>query len=255
MANLVEIGQSVTGLLPLLAATGGAISGAKFVQEGQRGLKLRFGKVVRNRNGRPKVVRPGFCFVIPTIEHLRRTHVRQRTFNFPTQAVMLRDGTVFHVSAVLVCRLQDDDSAIYRALFEIDDLPGSVSDYCSAVLYEALSERTHDQIADRESLLDEVTERVTPKLTEWGVHLDRFQITDCSPSSDTARLILISTETGFRAQALIDAGTTLTSHNLPMSPTVAAALIGTPVSVALTSHTFAARNTRGGTDIEEEEDD
>jgi regulator of protease activity HflC (stomatin/prohibitin superfamily) len=47
-----------------------------FVQEGQRGVKLRFGKAVRHRTrenaDQPKIVAPGFVFMIPFIDKLKR---------------------------------------------------------------------------------------------------------------------------------------------------------------------------------------
>jgi regulator of protease activity HflC (stomatin/prohibitin superfamily) len=58
-------------LIQMLTAVGGLLfTGVKtiqFVQEGSRGLKLRFGKVVRSSDGTPKVVEPGFVWMIPFV--------------------------------------------------------------------------------------------------------------------------------------------------------------------------------------------
>ncbi len=252
--SIADIANSLGGLIPLIAGAGGIVSGARFVQEGQRGIKLRFGKVVRNRDGQPRIIRPGFCFVWPAVETVRRTHVRAMTFNFPDQAVMLADGTVFHVSAVVVCRLHDDDAAIYRALFDIDDLPGSVSDFCASTLRDVLAGLTHDQINNQEAVLDAVKAKVVPQLTLWGVHLDRFMLTDCSPSPDTARLVLIGAEAAFRAEALLAVAAKLDGSAVGgLDPMVAAAVIGTPVSVALSGRGAGGGGSAGS--IEDDDDD
>ena len=70
-----------------------------FVQEGQRGVKLRFGKAVRYRTGKnagkPKIVDPGFVFMIPYIDKLQRRHVRQETLRLDYQKIMFKDGMIF----------------------------------------------------------------------------------------------------------------------------------------------------------------
>ena len=70
-----------------------------FVQEGQRGVKLRFGKAVRYQTGKsagqPKIVDPGFVFMIPFIDKLQRRHVRQETIRLDYQKIMFKDGMIF----------------------------------------------------------------------------------------------------------------------------------------------------------------
>lgn len=240
---------------PLLAGAAGLASGARFVQEGERGLKLRFGRVVRDRAGHPKIVQPGFCWLWPSVEHLRRTHVRDRTFNFVNQEVMLADKTVFVVSAVVVVRLQDNEESVYRALFEVDDLSGSVSDYTASILREVLSELNHTEVNDRTRVLSQVHERVTSQLAEWGMDLRRFMLTDCAPTDATARLMLTSAEATFRSAALMDAAKSLGTSVGAMHPSIAAALIGVPVVTALdASRAAGSISSTGGDNFDEEED-
>lgn len=222
-------------VLPFFAAVAGAVGGSKFVQEGERGVKLRFGKVVRDRRGNPRVVRPGFCFVVPSIEHLRRTHVRTRTYNLPTQDVMLRDNTVFRVSAVVMCHLQDTPDAVYRSLFEIQNLGQSVQDYVASALRDVLAGLNYEQINDQTDVLNQVTIAIMPQMEAWGVVLNRITLTDCSPTEETAKMLLMTTQAAFRADALASVAAKLSSDAAVagLHPTVAAALIGTPVSVAL----------------------
>lgn len=224
-----------TGLLPLIGAIGGAISGSKFVQEGQRGVKLRFGKVVRTRDGQPKVINPGFVFVIPSIEHLHRTHVRARTLSLPVQDVILADKLVFTVSGMVQVRVRDTPDGVYAALFETNGLNETVMDYVSGQLRDVISEQTYETAPDRELIATKVTDGITRQLAEWGVEVIDFRLTDCAPTTQSARAILIGVETRMRGQALRDVATELVGHDavkhLPSS--VAAALIGTPVVTAL----------------------
>jgi hypothetical protein len=110
-----------------------------FVQEGQRGVKLRFGKAVRYRTGKnagqPKIVLPGFVFMIPYIDKLKRRHVRQETIRLDYQKIMFKDGMIFQVSAMLLFTVTD----VFKAMFEIEDLGDAVETLGLAILREELS--------------------------------------------------------------------------------------------------------------------
>lgn len=231
---MIDTGLIAT-LAPLLIGGASTLGGIRFIQESQRGVKLRFGKVIRHKNGEPRIYEPGFVFSLPTVHSLRRIHVRTQTLALAPQRVMLSDRTVFTVGALIISHVIDDTDCIYRSLFEVDDVRSSVEEFCAAVLRDVLAASTYDDLADHEGLANQVRERVKPRLKDWGISVDDVKLTDCSPSAETSRMILISTEAKLRTQAL--QGVVESCASLPtwLSPTLAAALIGTPVSVALTA--------------------
>lgn|GEM_PF-6672896 len=104
------------------------------MKESELGLKLRFGKVAQRMNGEPKVIHPGFCFLIPHVDTLIRHPVRQQTIELKDQKVTLRDNTIWIVSAVLVYRIND----IYKALFEINNVDFGLRNVASGKLREVL---------------------------------------------------------------------------------------------------------------------
>lgn len=239
MSSIGEVLSAIPALLPALAALGGVIQGSKFIQEGERGVKLRFGRAVRHRfgkrRGQVKIYRPGFAFVIPGIESLHRTHVRVRTVNLPTQEIVLSDGIEFEIGGLVQLSVNDTSRDVYAALFETNGLNNTIKDYVSGQLREVLAPLTYDKVLAREGIIDETTDRITGQLAGWGVKLIEFTLTDCSPTPTSARAMLIGAEARLRAQALLDvAGKLATStHLAALPPTVAAALIGTPVAAAL----------------------
>jgi len=145
-----------------------------FVQEGQRGVKLRFGKAVRYRTGKnagmPKIVAPGFVFMIPYIDKLQRRHVRQETVRLDYQKIMFKDGMIFQVSAMLLFTVTD----VFKAMFEIDGLNDAVETFGLAILREELSSRSHKDLADHEKIGKALLDRISQKGEEWGV---KFHIT------------------------------------------------------------------------------
>lgn len=225
----------------MVGAIGGLVSGSKFVQENERGMILRFGRVVRNRRGEPKLVKPGFKFVIPGIEHLHRTHVRTRMVKLPVQEVILSDGLEFQVAGLVRFVVRDTPADVYTMLFETEQPTDTVRQYVSGKLRDVVAEMNYAEVASRVKVADAVTERIRDHFGEWGMELVEFNLTDCSPTETSAKAILIGAEADKRAEALIRAAEKVSGDPRvqALSPTVAAALVGLPVSVALGSKAAA----------------
>jgi regulator of protease activity HflC (stomatin/prohibitin superfamily) len=225
--------QALVPAISLAAPLLGAISGVRFVQESERGVKLRWGRAIRNRDGTPRIVEPGFVLTLPTVHRLRRVHVRTKTLALGKQWIMLADHTTFSVGALVVTRIMDTPSAVYRSLFEVDDVENSVEMYCASALRDVLLTIRYTDLAEPDQLAGRVRERVEPRLAEWGVRVEEIRLTDCSPTPETARMILTMTEANAKADALIQAAEKLDAAGHAIEPSLAAALIGTPVAVAI----------------------
>jgi regulator of protease activity HflC (stomatin/prohibitin superfamily) len=200
-----------------------------FVQEGQRGVKLRFGKAVRYRTGknagRPKIVEPGFVFMIPYIDKLQRRHVRQETVRLDYQKIMFKDGMIFQVSAMLLFTVTD----VFKAMFEIDGLNDAVETFGLATLREELSSRSHKDLADHETIGKALLDRISQKGEEWGVKFHAFKLTDCSPTVETEQLVLMETGVPLKTQALQGAANELGCKILQLNSQLGAVLLGFPL--------------------------
>lgn len=67
MSTVSTLASAAPAVLSTLAGLGGLAKGSRYVHEGERGVKLRFGRVIRRRGGRVKVIMPGFVFVARAI--------------------------------------------------------------------------------------------------------------------------------------------------------------------------------------------
>lgn len=239
MSIVAEIGNLAGSLIPVVGAIGGLVSGSKFVQENERGMILRFGRVVRHKRGslrgQPKLVKPGFKFVIPGIEHLHRTHVRTRIASLKTQEIILADGLEFEIGGQVRFVVRDTPADVYTMLFETDAPIETVKQYVSGKLRDVVAEMNYAEVASRVKVAEAVTERIRDRFEAWGMELVEFNLTDCSPTETAAKVILIGAEADKRADALIGAAAKLSQNAgvQALSPTVAAAIVGTPVSVAI----------------------
>lgn len=232
----------IEAILSLLAAIGGAAGSIKFVKEGERGLRLRFEKAMK-RNGEYRVILPGLHLMIPGVHKLARIHVRQRTINFPEQAIVLNDSTIFDVGAVLMCRVKDTPVDLYNALFETTGIDEALTDHGLLVVREVLAGKGYEDLfgPDRERISEELLAHASDKAAEWGVELLTFQLSDCRPNDETARLIQTSALATFKLDALTVAARRLGGADVSsLDPGLASVLIGTPL-VAATSVTVGER--------------
>lgn len=201
----------------------------KFIKEGERGLKLRFGKVVRDREKKPVIYEPGFLLMIPFIESLPRHHVRQQTARLHNQKVTLKDGLIYDVSAIVIFRVSD----IYKALCEIDDLDGSLADVSVGVLRDELSSRTHDNLSNTVEISAGLLKRLKDRAGSWGIELLEFMLVDCAPTPEVASLVNCETGARLRIQALKRVAQEIGGHIADVPESLAAVLVGAPLVASI----------------------
>lgn len=194
------------------------------------GIKLRFGKALRGKDGNPRIIKPGFVLLIPFIETLQRHHVRQQTLRLDKQKVMIARGLIFNVSAIVILRVKD----IYRALFEIDDLDNSIVDISMGILRDTLADKNYLELSDMESISDELLNKLKEKAEEWGVTFIQFKLTDCAPTTETAPLLNVEAGVRLKIEALKAVAEDLGVEVYALPPVFAAALIGIPLVTTVT---------------------
>ncbi len=217
----------------IVAAVGGMATTLfktiKFVQEGELGIRLRFGRATRNSDGTPKIINPGFVLLIPFVETLKRHHVRQQTLRMDNQKVMISDGLIFNVSAVVIFRVKD----IYKALFEIHELDASVVDLSMGILRDILSHKKYNDFSSMDTISNELLHRLQEKAEEWGINFIQFKLTNCAPTSETAPIVNVQAGVKLKVEALRMAAEQMGSTLQEMSPALATALIGIPLVAAV----------------------
>src|SRR5436190_14283006 len=85
------------------------ISGLKVIQEYERGVIFRLGKLAGTRG-------PGLTYVIPAVERLVKIDLRVITMDVPAQEAIMRDNVTVRVNAVVYFRVVDPDAAVVRVL-------------------------------------------------------------------------------------------------------------------------------------------
>ena len=232
------LGFGLEYVIPILSSLGIGIGsiGLRFVQEGELGIRLRFGKAVRDKQGVPRVINPGFTFLIPFVDRLQKRHVRQETLQFDSQDITLKDNLIFHVSGTVIFKVTD----VYRAMFEIENVGRAIDVLGTGILREGISALNQNELQDTGSISQRFLEELQKRTAEWGVDVIEFRLNNCSPSLDTAHIITAKSAVQQRTAALLAAAETLgydSVHDMPSA--LSAALIGVPVVTAISTSASA----------------
>lgn len=225
-------------ILPLLGAIWGGFNSIRFVHEGERAILLRFEKAVM-RNGNYVVKNPGFTMFWPKINRLATIHVRTRTINLPTQILTLNDDSILGVSAIILARVIDTPVMVYHAIFETAaGVNAATSDVGLRILRQVMVEKSYaDIIGNRQAIDEELRSELQAVASSWGLEIIAFSLSDCSPTTETAKLLQTRRQSEERVQALIAAASSLSVSPAELNPSLAAALVGTPLVVSITADT------------------
>lgn len=209
----------------------GPVKAIGYVQEGELGIKLRFGKARRDAAGQPVISHPGLVLLIPFVDTLAKHHVRQQTIGFADQEVMIRDGLIFHINAAVIFRVVD----VYRALFEINDVHGSIGLLGMGVLRDVLATRDYTNLSDTRGISALLLEELKEKAQQWGVDFLQFNLTSCAPAPETAQIIAAKAGARIKAEALQEMAQQMNSTLAGIDPTLAAVMVGVPLVASASS--------------------
>lgn len=244
-----------SSLLHTLVAIGSAIytlfQSFKFVQEGSLGLKLRFGKVIRNKDGTPKIIHPGFAWLIPYVDTLRRRHVRQQEVTLDEQIITLQSGLTFRVAGALYFRVVD----IYKALFEIDQLDESIEQLSMGMLRDEVAKHSnHHDLNDTAKIAKDIFAQIKERTDQWGIELIDFRLTTVAPTSESAPIVNLEAAANMRSEVLKKvAGELGTTPEQLIATGMAAILVGAPL--VATSSVSTTTNVRETAPNKSEEED
>jgi regulator of protease activity HflC (stomatin/prohibitin superfamily) len=144
------------------------LSGVRVVQEYERGIVFRFGRVLSRPKG------PGLIFIIPYgVDRMVKVNLQTVTMNVPPQDVITRDNVTVRVDAVIYFEVVDP----LRAVIAIQNYLLGTSQVAQTTLRAILGKVDLDGLlGQREQINDELA-NVIDQLTEpWGVKVSLVEI-------------------------------------------------------------------------------
>jgi len=148
-------------------------------QEYQRGVLFRLGRLGNTKG-------PGWFWLIPFIDRVRKIDLRTVTVALETQETVTRDGVAVRVNAVLWYRAVD----AARVVTSVVNWNGAVIQAAETGLRDAIGQSDLDLILkDRVSINKRLLEILSQTCLQWGVDIDAVEIKDLDIPEQMQRAI------------------------------------------------------------------
>ena len=151
----------------ILVLFGGILfSSIKILQEYERGVIFRLGRLIGAKG-------PGMVIVLPGLDRMVKVGQRVITTDIPPQDVVTKDNVSIAVNAVLLFRVVDP----VKAVLNVESYLESTYQYAQTTLRSVLGSVELDEVlSERESLNRRVQEILDLHTDPWGVKVSAVEI-------------------------------------------------------------------------------
>ncbi len=141
----------------------------KVVQQYQRGVVLRLGRLVRERG-------PGLNLIIPYIDRMIKVDMRVETLVVEPQEVITRDNVTVQVDAVVYFRVVNAQ----RAIINVVDYEKATGQIALTTLRSVLGQSDLDELLSHRDRINERLREIIDLHTEepWGVEVGIVEVKD-----------------------------------------------------------------------------
>lgn len=144
------------------------IPGIRVVQQYQKGVVFRFGRIVRTSE-------PGFHIIIPFIEVMRKIDFRTVTMPIPAQKIITKDNVSVDVSAVAYYKIAD----AIKSIVEIENVMSAINQISQTTVRNIVGRFQLDEILSQRDEINKEIRKVLDTFTEtWGVIVSIVEIKD-----------------------------------------------------------------------------
>ena len=167
MQLLFEI-LSLPVLFLLLLAVAVFGSAVKIVQEYERGVIFRLGRLAGPRG-------PGLFVIVPIIDRMVKVDLRVITLDVPSQEAITKDNVTVKVNAVLFFRVIDPSAAVVQ----VEDYRRATWNIAQTTLRNVLGQSTLDELLSNREKINTRLQQIIDETTEpWGVKVSIVEVKD-----------------------------------------------------------------------------
>jgi regulator of protease activity HflC (stomatin/prohibitin superfamily) len=154
-------------VVAVLAVVGLALS-VRIVQQYERGVLFRLGRVMGVRE-------PGLTLIVPLIDVLRRVSLRIVTMPIQSQGIITHDNVSIDVSAVAYYRVVDATKSVVA----IENVAAAINQIAQTTLRKVVGQHTLDQtLAETDTINRSIREILDTTTEDWGVVVTLVELKD-----------------------------------------------------------------------------
>jgi regulator of protease activity HflC (stomatin/prohibitin superfamily) len=213
---------SIPLLFLVLVIISAIASAIKVVQEYERGVIFRLGRLVGAKG-------PGLFLIIPIIDRMWKVDLRVVTLDVPSQEAITRDNVTVKVNAVVFFRVVDPSSAVVK----VEDFKRATWNIAQTTLRNVLGQSELDELLSNREEINKKLQTIIDETTEpWGVKVSIVEVKDVELPQSMQRAMAkqAEAEREKRAKIVHAEGEFAAAKNLASA---AALMAANPVSIQL----------------------
>jgi regulator of protease activity HflC (stomatin/prohibitin superfamily) len=202
-------GPLILVILVIMAA------GLRVVQQYQKGVVFRFGKIVG-------IKEPGLNIIIPFVDQLRKVDFRTITLPVQSQKIITKDNVSVDVSAVAYYKVVDS----IKSIVAIENVMAAINQIAQTSVRNIVGKFQLDEIlSERETINKEITKVLDAHTEPWGVVVSVVEIKDIELPEGMQRAMAkqAEAEREKRAKIIAAEGEFLSSQKLAETADIMAA--------------------------------
>lgn len=169
----------IGNLFLIVIVIGFLLSGFRVLQEYERGVVFRLGRLIGAKG-------PGLILLIPGVDRMQKVSLRIVTVDVPPQDVITRDNVSIIVNAVVLFRVVDP----VKAINNVESYLESTFQYAQTTLRSVLGSVDLDALlAERESLNKRIQEILDAHTEPWGIKVIAVEIKQCDLPKEMQRAL------------------------------------------------------------------
>ena len=170
MGGILELftGLGFSALIVVLLLIALLSSAVKIVQEYERGVIFRLGRLVGPKG-------PGLFFIIPMVDRMIKVDLRVVTLEIPPQEAITKDNVTVKVNAVAFFRVVDPSAAIVQ----VEDFRKATWQISQTTLRSVLGQSSLDELLSHRESINQMLQKIIDQQTEaWGIKVGIVEVKD-----------------------------------------------------------------------------
>jgi regulator of protease activity HflC (stomatin/prohibitin superfamily) len=168
--QIIELisGMGFTALVVLIVLIGLLSSAIKIVQEYERGVIFRLGRLIGAKG-------PGLFFIIPVVDRIVKVDLRVVTLEIPSQEAITKDNVTVKVNAVAFFRVVNPSDAVVQ----VEDFRKATWQIAQTTLRSVLGQSTLDELLTHRESINQRLQQIIDEQTEpWGIKVSIVEVKD-----------------------------------------------------------------------------
>lgn len=154
-----------------------AVAGIRVVQEYERGVIFRLGRVIGAKG-------PGIFYVIPVLDRMFKVDLRTVTLDIPSQEAISADNVTVKVNAVAYFQVVNPVNSVVR----VEDFRRATWLIAQTSLRNVIGQSTLDQLLQNREKINQTLQQIIDEATEpWGVKVSIVEIKDVELNTQMIR--------------------------------------------------------------------